>query len=59
MGLRVNKDQDQGVTKCKWLKAEGREKAVLEVSGVVGDTHKHHFQKGEGNCKRWSLFKQR
>ena len=51
MGLRVNKDEDQDVTKCKWLKAEGRENAVLEISGVVRDTHKHHFWKGEGNCK--------
>lgn len=51
MGLRVNKDQDQDVTKYEWLKAGGRENSVLEISGMVWDTHKHHYQKGAGNCK--------
>lgn len=45
MGLRVNKDQDQDVTECKWLE---KEKTVLEISGVVWDTHKHCFGKERG-----------
>lgn len=51
MGLKVNKDQGQDITKCKRLKAEGIENTVLEIYGVIQDTHTHHFQKGEGNFK--------